>query len=66
MNWSSNTIYVDIDTGEKLKTEEGKNTASYIVIKTKKYAKINYREGRGHIEYTKLCQRNPQRKINFD
>lgn len=66
MNWSSNTIYVDVDTGEKLTAEQGKNIGTYIVIKTIKNVKIKHNEGRGHIEYTKQCKRNPQSKLDLD
>lgn len=55
IRWSSNTIYVDIDTGERITQIDAKQ--NYITLKSSKHATINNTKTKGHVEYTKQCRR---------
>lgn len=68
--WTSNTKYVNIDTGEiiqKRTKEETKREIKqkYIIIKITKHYEFNKLKTRGHIEHTVECRRNPQGEFNF-
>lgn len=60
--WYARTIHVDIETGERITAQQAKE---YIIIKTHKYATTNKLKTHGTIEYTKLCRKNPQGKLQL-
>lgn len=62
ITWSSNTKYVDIDTGEEITKHQSKE---YLKLKKDKYVKLNKNKTSGHIEYTIKCRKHPQGKL-FD
>ena len=65
IRWTSNTKYVDIDTGEEIQKRTKEETRQeiakkYIIIKTNRYARTNEIKTRGHIEYIVECKRKPE------
>lgn len=65
IKWNSNTIYIDVETGEiitKYRTEKD----NYVIIKTTKNVKFNTNKTIGYIEYTKQCRRNTQQQLFTD
>jgi len=64
IHWSSNSKYVDTETGEQITKYNAEQ--NYIKIQTKKHATININKTKGHIEYVHEYRRNPQRKLFID
>lgn len=61
IHWTSNTKWVDLDTGEEITKHNAQS--NYIKIKTVKNAKINDIKTRGHIEYINECRKSRQTKL---
>jgi len=64
IHWTSNSKYVDTETGEEITKYNA--TRNYITKKIKKHVKINDIKTKGHIEYVHECRRNPQRELFTD
>lgn len=61
INWHSQIIYVDLETGEVISKEDA--IREYIIKRTKKETHVY--KTTGTIKYTNECWRSPQLKIQF-
>lgn len=65
MGWVTESVYVDVDTGEYLAFKSNKDAINnnYIIIKNERRTKINGNNGR--VTITRECRHNGQRTIEW-
>lgn len=63
IKWTSQTEYVDIDTGEIITKKQQEK--EYIIIKTKKHVKINNENNIARVRYTNECTKTGKQKKLF-
>lgn len=63
--WSTQTMYIDIDTGEILDSKEATNKNKFYIVKKDKHATFIKEEQRGIIHYTKYYKRNAWKQLEL-
>lgn len=59
--WTTISIYVDINTGEQIKKKTAKK--EYILINKNKHYEVNKSKSQGRTTITNECRPNPQGKL---
>lgn len=65
VHWSTQTMYIDIDTGEILDSREATNTNKFYIVKKEKNATFNKEQQRGIIHYSKYYKRQAWKQLEL-